>query len=193
MKTSGSTESTIRPEKGGVGVNGDGGSFIQGFTWLRLRSSMMRLMMLASRSKSCQKVEKLSKSPKNLKNLKSCKGHRFGGTFTDAQILRQEIQASVRVLTNFQAIFCWVQELFQYHFCFDYRQSQANRAANTLSVPSFYLYSARLPFATLALECTLERQLKNLLRTSFLCYFDLGDALRRKTSKPRIKAERFDG
>ena len=39
--------------------------------------------------KSRQKVEKSSKSSKNLKGLKSCKGHRFGGTFTEAPILRQ--------------------------------------------------------------------------------------------------------
>ena len=76
----------------------------------RLRSSMMRLMeagvvLLANRSKSRQKVEESSKSSKNLKGLKSCKGHRFGGTFTKAPILRQRTRASVTTLIVFQALF----------------------------------------------------------------------------------------
>ena len=65
----------------------------------------MLVVLLASRSKSCQKVERLSKSPENLKGLKSCKGHRFKGTFTKALILRQRIRAFVRALTVFQALF----------------------------------------------------------------------------------------
>ena len=77
----------------------------------RLRSSMMRLMeagvvLLASRSKSRQKVEELSKSLKNLKGLKSCKGHQFKRTFTKAPILyQQRTQASVEVLTIFCTLF----------------------------------------------------------------------------------------
>ena len=62
-------------------------------------------MLLASWSKSCQKVEGSSKSPKNLKSLKSCKGHRFGGTFTEVPILRRRTRASIRALTVFQALF----------------------------------------------------------------------------------------
>ena len=65
------------------------------------------MVVLASRSKSCQKVEKLSKSPKNLKGLKNCKGHRFGGTFTKAPILRRKTRASVKALTVFRALFAW--------------------------------------------------------------------------------------
>ena len=76
----------------------------------RLQSSMTRLMeagvvLLANRSKSRQKVEESSKSPKNLKGLKSCKGHRFGGTFTEAPILRQRTRTFDRTLTVFRALF----------------------------------------------------------------------------------------
>ena len=156
LKTSGSTESTTRPGKGGVGVGGDGGgdggddgghddehsprgsgrAHQQTHQLVRpgLWSSMMRLMevgvvLLASRSKSRQKVEESSKSPKNLKGLKSCKGHRFGGTFTKAPILRQRTRASVRALTVFQA----PQDLFQHHVWSNYRHSKAGRAADALS------------------------------------------------------------
>ena len=46
------------------------------------------MMVVASRSKICQKVEKLSKVEKPQRPERS-KGHRFGGTFTKAPILRQ--------------------------------------------------------------------------------------------------------
>ena len=91
LKTSGSTEATTRPGKGGVGAGvdngGDGGNdggHINEYSprssrrvhqrthqlvWPRLGSSMMRLIkvgavLLAGWSKSCQKVEESSKSPK---------------------------------------------------------------------------------------------------------------------------------
>ena len=48
----------------------------------RMRSSMMRLMVVANWSKSRQKVEKTSKI------WKICKGHRFGGMFTKVPIFR---------------------------------------------------------------------------------------------------------
>ena len=123
LKTSGSTESTTRPGKGGVGVGGDGGDDGGGCSGdsdrkfhprLQLDSRATHLdaqrssstdssssavqvvvkhdglmVVVASRSKSCQKVEESSKRPKNLKGLKNCKGHRFGGTFTEAPVLRQ--------------------------------------------------------------------------------------------------------
>ena len=64
---------------------------INGFiNWCRLPSSMMRLIVvLASWSKSCQKIEESSKSPKNLKGLKSCKSHWFGEMFIKKPILYQ--------------------------------------------------------------------------------------------------------
>ena len=63
------------------------------------------MVVLASQSKSCQKVEKSSKSLKTLKSLKSCKGHRFGRTFTKAPILCQRTRTFDRVLTVFWALF----------------------------------------------------------------------------------------
>ena len=68
---------------------------------------------------------------------------------------------------------------------------------NNPSAPNIFLQSARLLSFTSALEWTPDtsasRQLKNLLRTSSLYYFNLGDALRKKTSKPRIRAESLEG
>ena len=80
LKTSKSTESTTRPEKGGVEVGGDGGENDshddgggrsgQAHQWThqlvrpRSRSSMMRLMVLASWSKR-QVGQKVVKKLKN--------------------------------------------------------------------------------------------------------------------------------
>ena len=99
----------------------------------RVRSSMMRLIVVASWSKSCQKVKKLSKSWKSLKGLKICKGHRFGGMFTKAPILRQRTRASVKALTVFRVLFARPKNLSQGHFRFNYWQGKANGAADTLS------------------------------------------------------------
>ena len=57
-----------------------------------IRLIEVEVVLVASQSKSCQKVEELSKCLKNLKGLKSCKGHRFGGTFTEAPILIEELE-----------------------------------------------------------------------------------------------------
>ena len=73
-------------------------------------------MVLASRSKSRQKIEESSKSLKNLKNLKSCKGHHFGGTFTEALILRQRTQTFNRLLTVFRALFARSKNFFDITF-----------------------------------------------------------------------------
>ena len=66
---------------------------------------MLVVVVVASQLKSRQKVKELSKSPKNLKGLKSRKGHRLGGTFTEAPILRQRTRTSDRALTVFRALF----------------------------------------------------------------------------------------
>ena len=94
-------------------------------------------MVLASWSKSRQKVEESSKSLKNLKDLKSCKGHRFRGTFTEAPILCQRTPTFVKVLTVFRALFAAPKKLSRGHFRFNYEQSTANGAADAL--PRFFL------------------------------------------------------
>ena len=48
--------------------------------------------------KKSSKGRKSVKKSKNLKDLKSPKGHRFGGTFTEAPIFRQRTRASVTAL-----------------------------------------------------------------------------------------------
>ena len=91
LKTAGSTESTTRPGKGGVGVGGGfalmmvvmmmnihleaQGSASTTHQLVRpgLWSSMMRLVVVASRSKSCQKVENASKSQKLQRSEKFAK------------------------------------------------------------------------------------------------------------------------
>ena len=77
-------------------------------------------------------VKKLSKSPKNLNGLKSRKGHRLGGMFFEAPILRQRTRTSNRTLIVFSGSFCWAQELSRYHFRSDYQQSKASEAVDTL-------------------------------------------------------------
>ena len=48
---------------------------------------------------------------------------------TDHNNLRQFID--IRSLSSRQV--CWAQELFRYHFCIDYCQHKANKAADVLS------------------------------------------------------------
>ena len=133
---------------------------------------------MASWSKSCQKVEESSKSPKNLKGLKCSKSHRFGGTFTKAPVFHQQkTRTSVRTLTVFRTFFAGPRSVSLHQ--------------------SFYLRNARLPSATSALECTPSplalKRLKNSFYTSSLLYLNPGDALQKKTSQPRIRADMLDG
>ena len=88
LKTSGSTESTTGPGKGGVGVGGNGGDnrdhdcehspqgsrqahqrthqLARPRLWLSLMELMLVVVLLASRSKGCQKfVKKSSKRSEN--------------------------------------------------------------------------------------------------------------------------------
>ena len=69
----------------------------------------VKVVLLANRSKSWQKVVRKSKNrqkSKNFKSMKSCKGHQFGGTFTKASVLRQwRTRASVKALTVFRTPF----------------------------------------------------------------------------------------
>ena len=51
------------------------------------------------------KSRRIIKSQKNLKGLKNRKGHRFGGTFTEAPILSQLDTRNSRALTVFRALF----------------------------------------------------------------------------------------
>ena len=56
---------------------------------MRLLGVVVELMKRSWTCLNRQKVEESSKCPKNFKSLKSRKSHRFGGTFTEAPILRQ--------------------------------------------------------------------------------------------------------
>ena len=95
LKTSGSTESTTRPGKGGVGVGGDGGDDgghddehsprgsgrvhqpTHQLVRPKLGSSMMRLVevkvLVASQSKSCQKSKNCQRIQKPQRSEKSAK------------------------------------------------------------------------------------------------------------------------
>ena len=95
----------------------------------RVRSRMMKLMVVTSWSKSHWKSKNHQKS-NNLKGLKSRKGYRFGGTFTEAPILRQLNAGS----DSFSSSFCQAQKLSQYHVWSDYCWSTANRAADAFSI-----------------------------------------------------------
>ena len=128
LKTSGSTESTTRPGKGGVRVGDDGSDngnhdwqhlpwgsgqahqrthqLVRPRLWLSLMGLILVVVLLANwskivkKSKNCQKVQKVSKI------WKICKGHWFGKTFPKALVFyQQRIWASIKALTVFQAFF----------------------------------------------------------------------------------------
>ena len=84
---------------------------------------------LVEKSSESRKIVKKLKKPQRSENFH---GHRFGGTFTKAPILRQRIRASVRALTIFRALFAGPKNLFWGHFCFNYRQGKANGAVDVL-------------------------------------------------------------
>ena len=69
---------------------------------LRVRSSMMRLMVVASWLKSRQKVKKSSKSPKSLKGQKN-----FQGLLVSRIVYRSTDSPSKKALTVFRALFAW--------------------------------------------------------------------------------------
>ena len=98
FKTSGSTKSTTRPGKGGVGVDGDGGddgghdnsaTSSSSSTDSSTSATQIAVEYDGVGSGGGKWVEESSKKSKNLKGLKSCKGHRFRGMFTKTSILRQ--------------------------------------------------------------------------------------------------------
>ena len=101
LKTSGSTDSTIRPGKGRVGVSGDGGdngSLDNGATSSSssTNSSTSATQIMVEYDgvdggggkwvEKSSKIRKIVKKSKNLKGLKSCKGYWLRRTFTEAPI-----------------------------------------------------------------------------------------------------------
>ena len=76
----------------------------------RVRSSMMRLMVVASRSKSRQKVEESSKSPKSLKALKNLQRpsvRRNVYRSTDPpSIENEELELPLQLSDSFSSSFC---------------------------------------------------------------------------------------
>ena len=102
-----------------------------------LRSSMMRLMLVANWSKSCQEVEKSSKSPKSLKGLKKLQRplvrRNVYQSTNSPSIKYKELKLSLKVW-QFFVLFCWARKLSQGCYCSNYRQSTANRAADALLI-----------------------------------------------------------
>ena len=98
-----------------------------------------------------QKIVKKSKKPQKPEKLQKSSVQRNVYQNTDPPSIRYK---ELKSFDSFSSSFCWAHELSQYHFCFDYRQSQANRATDMLPTSSFYLRNARLPSATPALRYT---------------------------------------
>ena len=123
-----------------------------------------KALVLTNYTSDGSEIQK-ARTPVRFAGLKSSLDTTFGS------IINQEVLASQRL----------------WHFFFE----------PDPSAPSFFLRSARLPSVTSALGCTpgtsTSRRLENLLRMSSLRYFNSGDALRKKTSKPKIRAEMLDG
>ena len=126
LKTSGSTDSTIRPRKGGVGVGGDGGEDgghddehsprglgrvhqrIHQLVRPRLWSSMMRLMEVGVvLSKSCQKkswrIVKKSEKPQRPEKLQRSSIQRNVYQSTDPLSIRyEELELSLKLWQFFE-------------------------------------------------------------------------------------------
>ena len=98
----------------------------------------MRLVLLASWSKSRQKVKNCQKVQKTSKVWKNCKDHRFGGMFTKTPIFRQlhKKNSSFRQSSDsFLSSFYWAQEPLSRPLLLQLltRQGKVNRAAHALS------------------------------------------------------------
>ena len=119
-------------------------------------------------SKSRQKVEESSKSPKNLKDLKSCKGHRFGGTFTRASILRQldtrNSSFQLELCQFFQALFAGPKSSL--NTTNDYRQGKASGAVDALLR---FSREAKKIFKSKTLESFTSRNQQSLCTKVLIC------------------------
>ena len=133
----------------------------------RVQSSMMRLMVVASWLKSCQKVEKSSKSPKKpqkLKNLQISSVWRNVYRNTGPPLMKNS-SFHYSALTVFRALFARPRSSLNTTFgaiivmaklmellmrCHVFPPRSQTRPA----IPSFYLRRARLSSATLALGYT---------------------------------------
>ena len=163
--------------------------------WLSLMGLMLVVMLLVSRSKSGQKIEKLSKSPKSSKVWKICKDHWFGGTFTKTLILHKldTMNSSFRLSSNsFSSFFLlspgalsmlfslWltIKELLM--LCHVFCPEEPGRSSSWI-LKSFTSCDQR----PLYIEFLSMQRI-------FFFHSNLGDTLRKKTSKPRIRAERLD-
>ena len=147
LRTSLSMESSISATQIAVEYNEvDGASG----KWVK---KLLKSWKIVKKSKKPQKPEKLQKSLVWRNVYQSTNPLSIG---------YEELKSS----NSFLSSFCWAHELFWYHFCFDYRQSQANKITDALFTSSFYLCSARFLSATPALRCTpstsASRQLENL-------------------------------
>ena len=73
--------------------------------WLSMMGLMVEVVLVASWSKSRQKSKNRHKVQKLQRSEKICKGHRFGGTFTEVPIFCQKTRTFDRTLIVFQALF----------------------------------------------------------------------------------------
>ena len=152
-------------------------------------------MLLASRSKSRQKVVK--------KLSKSLKSHWFGGTFTKAPILRRRTQASVRALTVIRALFAGPESSLKAAFASIIDKAKLMELLMlchvfSLKEPVFFkllctellsvqrMSSLHYSSSEMRSKYSALRRLENSLCTPFFPYFNSGDAFRMKTSQPRI-------
>ena len=144
------------------------------------------VVLVTSRSKSCQKVENRQKVQKASKVGRICKGHWFGRTFTKAPVLyQQRTQAFVGALTVFRALFAGskssfdttfkaitnmaklIELLILYHVfpqweeIFRAENNQILYQLNGISAPSSYLRNTRPPSATSILKMRSGRRRLN--------------------------------
>ena len=125
LKTSGSTESTTRPGKGGVGVGGDGGETLTSMLGTSSSTSAAWITVKyyevdggggksVEKSSGSQRIVKKSEKPQRPEKSQRSSVRRNVYRSTDPPSIRyEELESS----DSFSSSFCWDQEeLSRYHF-----------------------------------------------------------------------------
>ena len=142
--------------------------------------------------KKLLKGRKSVKKSKNLKGLKSPKGHRFGGTFTKLPILCQLDMSFFYSSDSFSGSFAKFKSFLDTTF-----GAIIVKAKLIVLLMLCHVFPNRKKiFKPRTLEYFNRQSLYNEFLsaklTSFLRYFNSGDALRKKTAQPKIRTEMLD-
>ena len=168
-------------------------SFARPRLWLSLMGLMLVVLMVTSQSKSCQKVKESSKKSKSFKGLKSLQKllvRKNVYQSTNPSSIKYEELELLLELCQFFKLFCWAQELSQYHVRSDYQQGKASGAVDALlrfSLKEQRRSSSRehASFSPAVTNGLSPSKFLSAQHTFFLRSNSV-DALWKKTSQPRI-------